>query len=81
MGWTLGEDGKPKRNSTIENRQWIDFDPSWVIENLPEGRFFEGVDKLGISVLQDLYDYKRNHVTCSWILRFYLAQKVMRITK
>ena len=62
MGWKLGEDGKPKRNSTIENRQWIDFDPSWFIENLPEGRFFEGVDKLGISVLQDLYDYKRNHV-------------------
>jgi hypothetical protein len=62
MGWKLGEDGKPKRTSTIENRQWIDFDPSWFIENLPEGRFFEGVDKLGISVLQDLYDYKRNHV-------------------
>ena len=62
MGWKLGEDGKPKRTSTIENSQWIDFDPSWFIENLPEGRFFEGVYKLGISVLQDLYDYKRNHV-------------------
>jgi len=46
----------------MENRQWIDFDPSWFIENLPEGRFFKGVDKLGISILQDLYDYKRDHV-------------------
>lgn len=62
MGWGIGEDGKPKRTSTIENMQWIDFDSSWFIENLPEGRFFEGVDKLAISVLQDLYDYKRNHV-------------------
>ena len=62
MGWKIGTDGKPKRTSIMENRQWIDFDPTWFIENLPEGRFFKGVDKLGISVLQDLYDYKRDHV-------------------
>jgi hypothetical protein len=62
MGWKIGTDRKPKRTSTMENRQWIDFDPSWFIENLPEGRFFKGVDKLGISILQDLYDYKRDHV-------------------
>ena len=61
MEWEIGTDGKPKRTSMMENRQWIDFDPTWFIENLPEGRFFKGVDKLGISVLQDLYDYKRNH--------------------
>ena len=62
MGWKIGTDRKPKKTSTMENRQWIDFDPSWFIENLPEGRFFKGVDKLGISILQDLYDYKRDHV-------------------
>ena len=58
MGIKLGPDGLGNTGNNL-GELWIDFDPTWFIENLSEGPFFRDLSFISGQIIQDIFDYKR----------------------
>lgn len=58
MGVKFGPDGLGNTGNNLGDL-WIDFDPTWFIENLSEGPFFRDLSFISGDIIQDIFDYKR----------------------
>lgn len=58
MGIKRGPDGLTNIDNNL-SEFWIDFNPTWFVENLSEGVFFKDLSFISGHIIQDIFDYKR----------------------
>ena len=58
MGIKWGPGGLANIDNNL-SEFWIDFNPTWFVENLSEGVFFKEISFISGHIIQDIFDYKR----------------------